>query len=235
LLLLALAGSIRFIERKKARRQIEHLERQQLVEKERARIARDIHDELGASLTEIGLLSEFARREAGPPEQVKADLEKIAGKAQSSTRALDQIVWAVNPRNDTVESFVTYACASAQEQLGLADIRCRLDVASLLPRQPLRADLRHHLFMAFKEALNNILKHARASQVDIRFRADAGQLSVLISDNGCGFVYAGPGTASLTSTGLTGMKERLASVGAEIECDTAPARGTRIKLTMKLT
>jgi signal transduction histidine kinase len=227
---LAVGGTIRFVERRKLQRQVEQLERQQMVEEERARIARDIHDELGASLTEIGLLSEFAQRDSSPAEQVKADVEKIAAKAASSTRALDEIVWAVNPRHDTLDSFVTYACAYAEEHLRLANIRCRLDAAFPMPSRSLRADMRHHLFLAFKEALNNIVKHARATEVEVRFFVEEDHLNVLISDNGCGFDVA---TRS-TGNGLTNMKERLESAVGGFECDSAPGRGTRIKLVMKL-
>ncbi len=231
LILLTVAGSIRFLERRKVQRQLERLERQQMIEQERARIARDIHDELGASLTEIGLLSEFARRESAPAEQVRDDVEKIAAKTRSSARALDEIVWAVNPRNDTIESFATYACACAQEQLQLAGIRCRFDAASPLPRRPLRAETRHHLFMALKEALNNVVKHARASQVDISISADSDRLTVGIRDNGCGFIYD---AACASGNGLANMKARLESVGGRFACESAPGRGTRITLTMKL-
>jgi signal transduction histidine kinase len=187
---------------------------------------------LGASLTEIGLLSEFAGREETPPQQVKEDVAKIATKAQSSTRALDQIVWAVNPRNDTVEGFVTYACAYAQEQLNLGGIQCRLDAPSPLPGQALAADVRHHLFMAFKEALNNIVKHARATLARISITTVAGSLSVLIEDDGCGFDHAS--AASPRGNGLGGMRERLRLIGGDFECQSKRGAGTRIKLTVQI-
>jgi signal transduction histidine kinase len=229
-ILVGLAGTIVVVERRKLRRRVEQFEMQQLVEKERARIARDIHDELGASLTEIGLLSEFAQRDTAAGEQVKSDVRKIASEAQSCTRALDEIVWAVNPRNDTLDGFVTYACAYAEEHLRLADIRCRLDAGSPLPRRPLRPDLRHHLFLAFKEALNNVIKHADASEVEVRFSVQKDRLLVSITDNGCGFDPA----AGSTRNGLRNMKQRLESIGGAFDCESAPGRGTRINLAMRL-
>src|ERR1051325_4336975 len=228
--LLAVGGTIRFVERRNLKRELERLEAQQMVEKERARIARDIHDELGASLTEIGLLSEFAQRDSAPGEQVKSDVRKIGSEAQSCTRALDEIVWAVTPRNDTLDGFVTYACAYAEEHLRLADIRCRLDAASPLPRRNFRADIRHHLFLAFKEALNNVIKHARASEVEVRLLVQENRLLVSIKDNGCGFDPA----AGSTRNGLKNMKQRLEGAGGAFECETAPGCGTRISLAMKL-
>ncbi len=232
----AAGGGIWSLERRRTQRKLEHFARQQMVEQERSRIARDIHDDLGASLTEIGLLSEFVQRDSTPPEQARADARKIAAKANSSTRALDEIVWAVNPRNDTLEGFVTYACAHAEEQLRLADIRCRLEVMSPLPVRLLRADMRHHLFLAFKEAINNIIKHARATEVELSLRVEAEQFSILISDNGCGFIQV-PGKAAGSNgggNGLINMKQRLESVGGGFDCQSAPGHGTRIRLTMKL-
>ena len=232
--LLGVGGAIRFVERGMMRRRLDHLEMQQMLEKERARIARDIHDDLGASLTEIGLLSEFAQRDSAPPEQVKADVRGIAAKARSSTRALDEIVWAVNPRNDTLEGFVTYASAYAAEQLRVAEIRCRLEAASPLPPRLLRADRRHHLFLAFKEALNNVVKHARASEVEIRMRVGVDWLSIVISDNGSGFVREGNGAARAAGNRLVNMRERLESAGGRFECESALGRGTRVELRMGL-
>jgi signal transduction histidine kinase len=232
--LLGVAGAVWVLERGRARRKHEELERQQLVEKERARIARDIHDELGASLTEIGLLSEFAQREAAPPGQVRDDIRRIAAKAQSSTRALDEIVWAVNPRNDTLDSFISYACAHAEEHLRLAGLRCRLDAPSPLPRHELRADIRHHLFLAFKEALNNIVKHARASEVHIGARVLPECLTLSVSDNGCGFIYNGNGADPAGGNGLANMKARLASAGGSFECESKPGGGTTVRLMVPL-
>jgi signal transduction histidine kinase len=229
-LFLVVGGAIRSLERRQVRRKLEQIEMQQMVEKERARIARDIHDELGASLTEIGLLSEFAQRDTAPADRVKADIQQIAGKARGCTRALDEIVWAVNPRNDTLDGFVTYACAYAQEHLRLAGIRCRLEAAMPMPSRSLRADLRHHLFLAFKEALNNVVKHAQASEVDLKMFVEGNRLAVLISDDGRGFDPA----AASCGDGLANMKERLESAGGAFQCESRPGSGTRIRLAMGL-
>jgi signal transduction histidine kinase len=228
-----IGGSIRFVERRKLQRRLAQLEMQQMVERERARIARDIHDDLGASLTEMSLLGEFAQRESG--EQVKADVRKMAEKARSSTKALDEIVWAVNPRHDTLEGFVNYACSYAQEQLSLAGIRCRIEAPSPVPRRVLRADKRHHLFLAFKEAITNIVKHARASEAQMRITTDDDSVRVMITDNGSGFDCSPGSSRASLGNGLTNMKERLQSVGGTFACESTPGNGTHIKLTMKLT
>jgi signal transduction histidine kinase/ligand-binding sensor domain-containing protein len=227
-------GAIRFFERRRMQRQLERLEMQQAVEKERARIARDIHDDVGASLTEIALLSEFAQNESAPPDQVKADVQKIASKARGSTQALDEIVWAVNPRNDTLDGFANYACAYAEEQLRLAGIRCRLDVPSVFSACPLSANVRHNLFLAFKEALNNVIKHSAASEAQIHIGTEHDVLVVLVTDNGRGFALNGNGNGNGTANGLVNLKDRLAQVGGEFTCETAPGKGTHVKLVVPL-
>jgi signal transduction histidine kinase/ligand-binding sensor domain-containing protein len=232
LVLVTIAGSARLVERRKMYRKLEQFQRQQLVERERARIARDIHDEIGASLTEIGLLSEFAQRDSAATGQVSDDINKIAVKARSSTRALDEIVWAVNPSNDTFDGFISYACAYAEEQLRIANVRCRLDVASPPPTGALPPDVRHNLFMAFKEALNNAIKHAKASQVDIRVSADRQQLTVSVRDNGRGFVY--DAASKTNGNGLSNMNQRLEAAGGRFKCDSTPGRGTAITMTLHM-
>src|SRR4029077_12721668 len=134
---------------------LERLEWQRAIEGDRGRIARDIPDALGAGLTQITLLSELARRES--PHEMEAHLVQISDTARELTQAVDEIVWAVNPRQDTLDGLVSYICQFAQEYLKVAGILCRLDVPASLPPQPLTADVRHNLFLAVKEALNNIV------------------------------------------------------------------------------
>ncbi|HSU55272.1 MAG TPA: two-component regulator propeller domain-containing protein, partial [Candidatus Dormibacteraeota bacterium] len=115
LVLVIVAAAIRFIEKRRIQQQLARLKRERAVEHERARIARDIHDDLGANLTEITLLSELAQSADAPVQEVQTDVKRIAAKARALTHSLDEIVWAVNPRNDTLDSFVTYACIQAEE------------------------------------------------------------------------------------------------------------------------
>ena len=121
-----MATTVRYIEKRRLQQQLARLKRERAVECERARIARDIHDDLGANLTEITLLSELAQSADAPVHEVQTDVKRIADKARALTHSLDEIVWAVNPRNDTLDSFVTYACIQAEEYLKTAGIRCRL-------------------------------------------------------------------------------------------------------------
>ena len=92
-------------------------------------------------------------------------MDQIYRTARELTRAMDEIVWAVNPKHDTLDSLVTYLGRFAQTFLSAPEIRCRLDVPLSVPAWALTAEIRHHVFLAFKEALNNVVKHARASEV----------------------------------------------------------------------
>src|SRR5207237_10090099 len=152
----AVAGAARWITRRRVRTRLQQLERQQALERERARIARDIHDDLGASLTRISMLSQTVRGELEDHQQAALDADQIYSTARELTRAMDEIVWAVNPKHDSLDSLVTYLGRFAQTFLSGAGIRCRLDVPLHLPSWALTAEIRHNLFLAFKETLNNV-------------------------------------------------------------------------------
>ena len=133
----ALLAVVRYITWRKMQAKLELLDQQRAVALERTRIARDIHDDLGANLTQIALLSELAQTDLDQPEQAKSRLEQIFTTAGAVTRQLDEIVWAITPANDTLEQFASYICKYAQDYLRVAGIRCRLDVPDSLPKRPM--------------------------------------------------------------------------------------------------
>jgi ligand-binding sensor domain-containing protein/signal transduction histidine kinase len=212
-------------------RKLERLKRQHELEKERARIANEMHDDLGSSLTQIALLSELANRDLAHIERAGDHIRKITTTAREVFRALDEIVWAVNPRKDTVDSLADYLCKYAQDYLRPADIRCRLDLPETLPTSSLSAEERHNLFLAFKEALNNIIKHAAATEVWIRVTFDDSVCIIAVEDNGRGFH---PDSARPDGNGLQNMKERLASIGGRFELLSQPDQGTRLRMFFPL-
>jgi signal transduction histidine kinase/ligand-binding sensor domain-containing protein len=237
----AVGASALWIGRRRVRARLAQLERQQAVERERARIARDIHDDLGASLTRITLLSQTVRADLEGQPQAAADLDQIYGTARELTRAMDEIVWAVNPRHDTLDSLVTYLGRFAQNYLSSAGIRCRLDVPLHLPAWPLTAEIRHNVFLAFKEALHNAVKHAHASEVRISLDLQARGFVLIIGDNGCGFELNGFNESTRLreqivrlggGNGLLNMRKRLEEVGGRCDWETAPGEGTRVKLVI---
>lgn len=230
------AGVFGFV-RRRERHKLERLERQRALERERARIARDIHDDLGASLTRITLLSQSAQGDIEDREAVAEDVKQIYYTARESTRAMDEIVWAVNPHHDTLDSLVAYLGRFAQHFLSAAGIRCRLEEPPQLPAWTLTAEIRHNVFLAFKEALNNVVKHAGASEVRVSLELLPTGFVLVITDNGRGFDLNHSGNsitadgARLSSgNGLVNMQKRLEEVGGRCEWITAPGEGTRVRL-----
>ncbi len=228
----AVALGVLVLTRRRMRVKLERLERQRALERERTRIARDIHDDLGASLTRITMLSQSARAELDH-SAAATDLDRIYDTARELTRAMDEIVWAVNPQHDTLDSLATYLGRFAQGFLAAAHIRCRLDVPMQLPAWPLTAEIRHNLFLAFKEAVNNAVKHAKTSEVRISMAIDSGEFALHVEDTGCGFVADHPERRSLDSApssgnGLANMRQRLAEIGGQCEIKSTPGSGTTI-------
>ena len=226
----ATAWVARFITRRRLQRKIEQMQRQQELERERARIAQDIHDDVGASLSRIAMLSQPAHADLAEPERAAAMLTHIYSTAREVTRSLDEIVWAVDPRHDTLDSLVDYMGKFAQAFLASAQLRCRLDLPINVPPWPLTAEVRHNLFLAFKEALNNAVKHAGATEVRISFQLRADAFVLEVKDNGHGFSttpnVAAPDRIS-SGRGLANLRERLARVGGQCEI-TSDTGGTRV-------
>jgi signal transduction histidine kinase len=239
----AVAAGVLWVARRRLRRKLEHSQRQHALERERARIARDIHDDLGASLTRITLLSQSARSELPSEHRAATDLDTIYGTARELTRAMDEIVWAVNPRHDSLDSLVTYVGRFAQNFLSPVGLRCRLDVPMNLPAWTLTAEIRHNLFLAVKEALHNVMKHARATEVRISLELLADGFVLVVADNGQGFdpsalaasaAVAGDNPRLAPGNGLFNMRKRLEEAGGRCEWHTAPQEGTRVRLTVNV-
>ena len=234
--------TVRRIYSLRLRRQLEQLERQRAIEQDRARIAKDIHDDLGAGLTHIALLSELARRDT--PSELPHHVSQISEMARELTRNMDEIVWAVDPQNDTLDSLVSYVSKFAQEYLSVAGIRCRLDVPPELPPHNLPAEVRHNLFLSIKEALNNVVKHARATEVWLRVIVRPLSFCVVIEDNGCGLTPGRQGNGTngnqtqhhriSTGHGLVNMERRLTTIGGKCVFASEPGKGTRAELNVDL-
>ena len=182
-----LGAAVFWVSRRRVRYKLEQSERQHALERERARIARDIHDDLGASLTRITMLSQSVRAEIEGQTQASDDVDQIYSTARELTRAMDEIVWAVNPKHDTLDSLVTYLGRYAQHFLSSAGVRCRLDVPVYPPAWALTSEIRHNVFLAFKEALHNVVKHAAATEVRISLELEPDGFSLMVADNGRGF------------------------------------------------
>lgn len=199
------------------------------VEQDRLRIARDMHDDIGARLTHLALLADRTRRNSGEHE---GTLSKLSGEARETLRALDQIVWSVNPRHDTVGSLADYLAQHATEYLADAGISCRLDITMHDRERIVPFSVRHPLLMAVKEALQNIIKHSAASRVLVTFRSAADAISIVITDDGKGL--SGMTETGAGHDGLGNMRARLAEAGGRCMLEEAEGGGTRVSLTAPL-
>ncbi len=218
------ALAIRNISLRRLRWKMQQLERQHAVERERSRIARDIHDDLGASLNLIAVLGDLAKK-----EKTDERIEKMSTTARQAVTSLDEIVWAVNPRNDTLAHLVDYSGQYATGYLRAAGIRCLLDVPEEMPASEVPSDVRHNLFLVIKEGLQNIVKHSRATEVWLRVNAGPQTLRVVIEDNGRGFEK---NAEDPWADGLRNMRERVAEIGGQCRVESHLGTGTVITIEL---
>jgi signal transduction histidine kinase len=222
---LAVIGIVRYVSFRRLRSKLQMLEHQAELDRERARIARDLHDDLGTRLTKIVLLSGLARRDISIPERAGEHVEKISTAARQVIKSLDEAVWSVNPRNDNLPHLISYVGQFAVEFLQTADIRCRADLPEHPPRHGVPAKTRHNLFLAVKEALNNIVRHSNAKEVRLHVAADEEILRVTLEDDGQGI---GKLEHNGCADGLQNMRKRMEEIGGEFKFESTPGNGTRI-------
>ncbi|MFO1499891.1 MAG: ATP-binding protein [Verrucomicrobiota bacterium] len=230
-------------------RRVLSLEHQHALADERARIARDIHDDLGSRFSQLAILEELADRHLERPDEARSHLAKLRSATSAAFQALDEIVWAANPRQDSLEGLVSYLREYVPEFLNPAGIQCRLQFPDALPLCPLTAQTRHQLFLVVKEALQNVVKHARATEVAIELRADGNDLTLTVKDNGCGYETNNSGSegrsrraqftdATLASSapgnGLANMRHRIAKIDGQIYFRSARGQGTEIEIHLPL-
>ena len=220
------------------RRRVKQLEQEQAVERERTRIAQDIHDDIGASLTRISLLSQSAQHGRPPEPRV---LEEIYETTHTITRSMDEIVWAINPKFDDLESLVYYLTTYAQKFLTVAKVRFRLEAPAALPAVPVTSQARHHVFLCCKEALNNVVKHAvGADEVTLTVSVEAGTVQIEIADNGGRLEPVGEaksrGASSrvLSGHGVGNMTQRMRELGGTCSVEVRSTTGTVIRFSIPL-
>jgi signal transduction histidine kinase len=217
---------------RRLRRKLFRLEQESAVQKDRARIAKDLHDDLGANLSQIAMLSELAQTDLEKPAQAHEHLDQIFRTARLITRSLDEIVWAVNPRNDTLDRFVAHVCQFVPEYLRAAGIRARLDMPMELPASTLPANVRHQLYLGLKETLHNVVKHAGATEVWLRLQITGKTITLVVEDNGRGFETApAPG---IGADGLMNLRHRMEEAGGEFRQESERGKGTRITFIVPL-
>ena len=211
-------------------REREHAEQQHALAQERARIARDLHDDLGSSLTEITLLATASPGQEMESEEVAERLGTIAGKSRTMVDALDEIVWAADPERDTLASAARYLASYAEEYLGGLGVACRVQIPNSFPDQVVPGQVRHNLFLAVKEALSNAARHSNATEIGFRVQVLENRLQISIIDNGRGFDPAGRSNGH----GLLNLRSRLENLHGQCELTSSPGAGTTVSLRLPL-
>jgi signal transduction histidine kinase len=205
---------------------------QNLLERERARIARDMHDDLGSGLTQLTLLGELLLHELPRESETRKRLNELCAKARRLLNSMDEIVWMVNPRRDTVKDFAAFISEHAQQFLASTSILCRQEMADDLPVIPLGLPQRRNLLLAVKEAIHNAARHSGADEVTLRLGVAGNALKIGVEDNGRGFSSA---ETPAGRNGMINMKQRLADIGGTFTLNTAPGKGCRITFLLPLT
>ena len=227
------SGSVLYATRRRMQRQLQLLQQRHAIEKERGRIAKDIHDDLGSSLTRIMMLGERVEEGLDRREDIAPHVGKIVSSARLTVQSLDEIVWAVNPENDTLNGLLEYIGHFANEFFEDTDVHCRLELPVEFPAFNLAAETRHNLFLVVKEALNNALKHSGASEIRVDVSVENSLLQIVVADNGRGFDLNAPVNGH-HGNGLENMRRRMENLGGRCEIASAPGKGATLKFSLEL-
>jgi signal transduction histidine kinase len=201
------------------------------MEQERARIAQDLHDELGSDIATISMLATRAKFGSASEEKRGQYLDQVRGKTREMVAALDEIVWAMNPVHDSLTSLVNYFGRYADRFLGLANIAWRFENPNGSTDRALDSRQRHQLFLAFKEALTNVVRHSGATEVCITVQAAPKELWLTIIDNGGGRL---PTERSEGMTGIDNMRIRIEKLGGRFAVEGKPGQGTSVRFCLPL-
>jgi signal transduction histidine kinase len=225
-----IVGAVRRVSTVKLNRKLRQLERQQALESERARIAQDLHDEVGANLTRIGRLAEIAKCDEGADNELAPILDSIASETANVVQAMDEIVWTVNPGNDSLENMAGYLLYYTEEFLRNTGITYQFDVPVILPDVTLSAEERHNLFMVVKEALSNAVRHGKPCNVSLKLEAANGVLMTRVKDDGIGFVLTetAPG-----ADGIDNMRRRMETIGGNLDLRSTPDGETTVTMLLR--
>jgi signal transduction histidine kinase/ligand-binding sensor domain-containing protein len=216
---LALAVLVKLGVKRRMRARMRRLEQENVLERERTRLARDLHDQVGASLTQIALQVQAA---------TSADSRAmLADSVRQTMDDLDGVVWATNPINDTLDSLLQYLVRFSWDFLKPADVRLRIDFPDEVPSHILPPEFRHHVLLVVREALNNAVKYSASSEIHLGASFGADALTITVADNGRGF---DPAACGADGNGLSNMRERAASLSGECRIDSRPGAGASITL-----
>ncbi len=239
-ILIFVVSAVLMVEKRKSQQRLERLEQEKTLERERTRIAQDLHDEMGAKLCRISYLSEHARRSPEVSSDLQRQIRSISDSSREVLSSLDNIVWAINPQNDMLENVVSYIGHYTREYFQETGLDCELDMPAQSPAYPLSSQLRHHLLLAMHEAFTNVLKHSAATQARVSVVCEETTLEIIVSDNGRGFVPSAMGAKAVDPStalgnGLRNMRQRLTEIGGDCSIKSEPGNGTTVRFSLPLT
>jgi signal transduction histidine kinase len=208
-----------------------HKKERFLLQRERERIARDIHDDIGARMTQLVLHGEVAQYELPADAEMRQRLNWICEEARSLLSSLDEILWAVNPRRDTLRDFTDYVCKYAEDFLAHAKIQCFFEVGPETSAVAFNLPPRLGLLMAVKEALNNAAKHSGATELTLQIHWHDERLIIVVRDNGKGF---DPAMADPRRNGLPNMAQRMKELGGHCVISSQSTQGCRVEFSVPL-
>ena len=217
--------------RQKTARKVAQLRLQNALAKDRARIARDMHDDLGTRVTLLTMNVALAQRDMEKkPDDARRHLGFLASASRELVVAMDGLVWAVNPANDNLDQLGERLASLAEDVFQNSGVRYTIDIPHVLPEWPLQAETRHHLFLAVKEALHNALKHAGPCDATLSLEVGEERLTITIADTGRGFDIHDPAIGN----GLNNLVHRLEIIGGSCTIDSTVGKGTRVTMECPL-
>jgi signal transduction histidine kinase len=228
----SIGSTIRYIETRKLRLRLRDVEQEHALERERLRISRDMHDEVGAKLTKISIMSELAMKGRPKADGGTTELLNISQTAREVIDNISAILWAINPRNDKLDNLTGYIREFASEYFEITPITCRFNFPEQMFSHPLSAEVRRNIFLTMKEAINNVVKHSGATSVELNCIVSDHVVEFSIQDDGKGFSIE---DVSLQGNGLLNMRKRIEDINGNFQIESQPGSGTRIRLTVPLT
>lgn len=225
-----LVAGTRYMAHRKIEKKVRELEMQRAVWDERERISKDIHDDLGTGLSKISILSELAKQSKSADDFTQRQLEKISDSSHELIDNLGELIWSHNPANDSLTKLFWYIREHLSPVFDGTTTVLQLSLPALTTDRMVPAAWRRNVFLAVKESLHNVLKHAQASRVELNFNVHDEHLHISISDNGRGFEL----TRMTPGNGLSNIRKRMADCGGSVSIESQPGAGTHVHLIVPL-
>ncbi|MEO8404187.1 MAG: two-component regulator propeller domain-containing protein, partial [Chitinophagaceae bacterium] len=222
---------VRYISRRNLKEKLLRLEKEQAIEKERNRISRDMHDDLGSGLTKIAIMSEVVKKQLNEPEKAKQQLENISSSSRELVDSLQDIIWVLNPKNDTLESLASYVREYGLKFFEPSGTQIHFKYPEKFSPIKLSEETRRNIFLVIKESFNNIAKHAWCNNVTVTIAENSSSILVKIEDDGKGFDES---QVRLFGNGLINMKNRISQIGGEYNLASEAGHGTQITMNIPL-